>query len=129
MYIRLLLWLGGTFLLVGAANALKKTSGKEKLQEKKIPKRPNLMQVTASTYQKNGKMMVSTHGLYNAYLYNRYCTHEEAQSLIGECHSDYLYADETLSIGSFEFRKGDRVKVWLQDNGNRAVLATNFSLT
>ena len=128
MYIRLLLWLGGTFLLVGASKALKKTARKEELQEKKIPKRKKVTKVTASTYQKDGKMMVSTWGLYKAYCQNGYCTHGEAQSLIGECHSDYLYVDETLSIGSFEFRKGDRVNVWLQDNGNRAVLATNFSL-
>lgn len=129
MYIRLLLWLGGSFLLAGATKALKKTARKEKLQEKKAPKRLKATKVTASAYQKDGQMMVSTWGLYQAYLQNGYCTYEEAESLIGECHSDYLHVDSTLSVGCFEFRKGDRVKVWLQDNGNRAVLATNFSLT
>ena len=100
------------------------------MKPRKKYKRRNLTRVSASTYQKNGKMMVSTWGLYKAYCQNGYCTYEEAEALIGECHSDCLYADDTLSIGSFEFRKGDRVDVWLQDNGNRAVLAaeTDFSL-
>ena len=68
MYIRLLLWLGGSFLLAGATKALKKTARKEKLQEKKAPKRLKATKVTASAYQKDGQMMVSTWGLYQAYL-------------------------------------------------------------
>ena len=53
MYIRLLLWLGGSFLLAGATKALKKTARKEKLQEKKAPKRLKATKVTASAYQKD----------------------------------------------------------------------------
>ncbi len=131
MYIKSILWLSGASVLVGVfiAKALKKKCSERKIVRKKDVKRRNLAKVTASAYQKDGQMMVSTWGLYKTYLQNGYCTYEEAQSLIGECHSDYLYADSTLSIGRFEFRKGDRINVWLQDNGNRAVLATNFSLT
>ena len=130
MYIKSILWLSSASILVGVfvAKTLKKKRSERKIVEKKTFKRQKATKATASTYQKNGKMMVSTWGLYKAYLQNGYCTYEEAESLIGECHSDYLYADSTLSVGSFEFRKGDRVNVWLQDNGNRAVLATSFSL-
>lgn len=79
--------------------------------------------LTSNVYKKDGHLRVDAEKLALSCEKHGYCSYAKATELLGKCHRVEAEADDIVQRGRFGCQSGEKIDVWVQNNGHKAVLA------
>lgn len=112
---------GNPYVVEISTNNIKKSvSVTKRFSKQKVHKKTV---TTSNVYKKDGHLRVDAEKLALSYERHGYCSYAKAAELLGKCRRVEVEADDIVKRGRFACQNGEKIDVWMQNKGNKAVLA------